>query len=60
MECDSVLLLYRNCSRALVEGWEEGRAGKEAAEEASAMEMDVDSRVPRNSEQKLMETKGGN
>lgn len=59
MECDSVHLLYRKCSRALVQGWEEGRARKEAEEEASAMEMDVDSRGgPRNGEQKLMETKG--
>lgn len=44
MECDSVHLLYRKCSRALVQGWEEGRARKEAEEEASAMEIDVDSR----------------
>lgn len=39
MECDSVHLLYRNCSAALVEGC----ARKEAGEEASAIEMDVDS-----------------
>lgn len=63
MECDSVHLLYRKCSRAFGLGGGAGRRAvpeREAEEDASsAMEMGEDGTAggPRNSEQKLMETK---
>lgn len=53
MECDSVHLLYRKCSGALVEGC----ARKEAEEEASAIEMDVDSRGAKKRRAEMDEDK---
>lgn len=55
MECDSVHLLYRNCSGTLVEGCVQ----KEAEEEASAMEMDVDSRGAKKRRAEIDEDKRG-